>query len=266
MHGAQFVEGRDHAMAQGDVGLQQAADEGLLRLGRADANQHGRQLAARIDRRILVAQTPFDLGHQRVAVRRQRGRHVVGQLIAPEDVEQRFDQLVAGHRARRSNRLACHGLVGILNQASEHVEEGVGDEGNQPRRLGPLARAGFARRRHHRVDQRARGLEVLRRPRRRQERRHPGTDREVLEIAELLNLCQRIDAHLPRQVEERFGADTKIGILAAARRSVGDLAIAGRSQQRERAAPDVGLGIRQQHAAAMAPSSSSAAPRGGSSA
>ena len=63
MQRAQLVERRDHAMAQRDVGLEQAADERLLRFGGADADEHRRQLVPDVLRRLLVAQPPLDLGN-----------------------------------------------------------------------------------------------------------------------------------------------------------------------------------------------------------
>ena len=64
---------------------------------------------------------------------------------------------------------------------------------------------------YHRLEQRARGVEILRRSWRGEKRRHAGADREVFEVAKLLDLGQRIDAHLPRQVEERLGANAEVG-------------------------------------------------------
>ena len=55
MQRAQLVERRDHAVAERDVGLQQAADERLLGLGGADADEHRRKLAPDVLRRVFVA-------------------------------------------------------------------------------------------------------------------------------------------------------------------------------------------------------------------
>ena len=76
----------------------------------------------------------------------------------------------------------------------------------------------------------------------------PGANREILEVAELLDLRQRIDVHLARQVEERLGPHAEVGILEHLDRRRADLAIAGRAEQRQRPPPDVGLGMQQQRA------------------
>ena len=65
MHDAQLIERRDDTMTQRDIGLQQAADECLLGLCRADSHENGRQLAANVERRVLVAQPFFDLRDDR---------------------------------------------------------------------------------------------------------------------------------------------------------------------------------------------------------
>ena len=54
--------------------------------------------------------------------------------------------------------------------------------------------------------------------------------------------------HLPRQIEERLGADPEVGVLEHLDRGGADLAIAGRAQERQRTAADIGLGMMQQHA------------------
>ena len=46
----------------------------------------------------------------------------------------------------------------------------------------------------------------------------PRADREVLEIAELLDLRERIDARFPRQIEQRFGPHADVGIAQQRRR------------------------------------------------
>ena len=80
MQRPELVERRDDAMPQRDVGLQQAADERLLGLGRPDAHQYGRQLAPDVLRRLDVAQYPFDLRDDVVAVAGERAGGFVDEL------------------------------------------------------------------------------------------------------------------------------------------------------------------------------------------
>ena len=104
-------------------------------------------------------------------------------------------------------------------------------------------------------------IEILCRAGRSQERGHPRPDREVLEVSELLDLRQRIDAHLARQIEQRFGANAKVGILEHRDRHCADLAIARCAEERQCPPPDIRFRVLQTACAAPAASSASAALR-----
>ena len=149
----------------------------------------------------------------RLPYRASAAAAVVDELGAVERREQRLDELVAGDRRRRADRFARDLIVLVANQRGEQIEKRVGHERDQARRLRAFARAIRTRRAHHGLEERPGRVEVLRGPGRGQKRRHPGADREILEIAQLLDLRQRIDVHLPRQIEERLGANPEVGVL-----------------------------------------------------
>ena len=177
------------------------------------------QLAPRIraarSRRAGAARSP---GLIALPKRRQRRRRVVGQLVARRA---RTSAARSARRAtivaRRSNRLPrdSSSIVAISCRSRSRNASGTRamSRAASARSRAPVV----ARRRHHRLDQRSRRVQVLRRPGRREERRHAGANREVLEVAELLNLRQRIDVHLARQVEQRLGAHARDPDPSAAR-------------------------------------------------
>ena len=74
----------------------------------------------------------------------------------------------------------------------------------------------------------------------------PALNREVLEIAELLDLAQGVDAGLAGQIQQRLGADADIRVAQHGRHALGDLVVAAGAQGGQRTAADVGIGMRQQ--------------------
>ena len=180
---------------------------------RTDAHEDARQLVPDILRRPLVVHPPFDFRNDLVAVSRQRARRLVDELGPIERRHERIHELVFGSDGRRSDGLPRDLLVSVADERREQIGERAGHEGHQARRFRPLSRAVGSRHADHGLEEPSRGIQVLRRTRRRQKRSHPGADREVLEVAELLNLRERIDAHLARQVQERFRPNAEVGIL-----------------------------------------------------
>ena len=94
---------------------------------------------------------------RRRSARRGRGRRAAARISSSRTTV-----------ARRSNRFARDSLVGILDQPAEQIEKRVGDQRDErarPRRV--RARRSGPGARHHRLHQRARRVEVLRRAGRR---------------------------------------------------------------------------------------------------
>ena len=106
----------------------------------------------------------------------------------------------------------------------------------------PISRAASARSRRpslagrprHRLDHEPRRVEVLRGPRSGEKCRRSGADREVLEVAELLDLPQRIDARFARQIQQRLGSHAEIGIAQHRRHPIRDLIVLTRAQDGQR--------------------------------
>ena len=117
VHEAQLVQGRDDAVPQRDVGLEQPADERLLRFGRTDPDEDRRQLATQVERRALVAERRLDVRNDRVPEARQRGRGVLHQLVSLEGRHQRLDQLLA-RNAYRQNRIAARATASSSSRMS----------------------------------------------------------------------------------------------------------------------------------------------------
>ena len=177
MERPQLVERGDDAVPQRDVSLQQAADQRLLGLRGADADEHGRKLAPDVLRRVLVAQACFDFGDDVVAVTRQRVRRVVDELRSTERL--RSAAATSSSRVRPSrlgSPAARRRSFSSRMQGHEQVEERSGTSA--------ISRAASARSRDavgardldHRLEERARRVEILRRSGRGEKRRHPGAD------------------------------------------------------------------------------------------
>ena len=86
------------------------------------------------------------------------------------------------------------------------------DRPDQAGRLGPIALPLGPAAARHAFDHQPGSLEILCGAGRGQKRRGAGPDREVLEVAELLDLAQRVDAGLTGQIEQRLGPNAHIRV------------------------------------------------------
>ena len=215
--GAQLVERGDDAVADRPVRLEQAGDERLLGLRGADPQQHRRQLAAHFDRDVLgpaarrrssaPPRCPAARALRRLPPPAPGGR-------APGSGPAR-----SSSRTRRwAARMACRATSALSSAMS-----GGRRSTNVASWIAPIRRAASARSRRPsgpplramRFDHEPRRVEVLRRARRGKKRRDAGPDREVLEVPELLDLAQRVDAGLAGQIQQRLGANADIRDRAA---------------------------------------------------
>ena len=99
---------------------------------------------------------------------------------------------------------------------------------------------------HHRVEDHARCFDILGRARLRQERYHRRSDREVLEVSELLDSLQRIDVRMVSDEQQRARANRELGVVEQPlhRGRHGD--VASSIEEDDSPAADVRVGVRQQ--------------------
>ena len=197
-HRPQLVQRRDHAVADGPVGLEQTRDQRLLRFRTADPQQHRRQLTPHFDGTSSDRNACDNGVTTAIAKPGQRVGGILGQLRAAERDHQRQGELLAAHPVRGTHRLAGHLEVLVGNQRRQQIEQEcrVVHRSDEPRRLGAVAPPLDAGGPGHGLDHEPRGIEILRPPRGGEKRGRSRADGEVLEIAQLLNLPQRIDARL----------------------------------------------------------------------
>ena len=235
-------------MAQRRIGVQQAADQHLLGLDRADPHQHGRQLAPDVERARFILEAAGDLGHDGVAEPGQRPAGRVAQLGATERIEQRRRRCLRGPgRARfRSPATPPRDPASAISAGSIGEKAGTS----------AMSRAASARSRAPSGP----GERIIASMIRWAASRFwagPGEARNAAMPARIeksaksprrLDLGQRIDPALTRQIEQRLGADPEVGVVEQGNRIRPDLAVAGGGQQRQRPLPDVSLRVQQQRA------------------
>ena len=219
----------------------QPFNQHLQRDRRADPYEHLRNLASDRQRHVIVAEALRESRHQRVAISRQPLGRIGGEFGSSQRIEQRGHDLFAHDDRRRRNRLPRDRIPRIRNQPDEQIGEQTGHERQDARGLQPIRNPLLPLGVRHRLEQHARGIEILRRPRRGEKRRHSGADGEVLDVAKLLELPKRIDTHFAGHVQQRFGPDPQIGIAQHVDRLAADRRVSRRAQHRQRAAPDVGF-------------------------
>ena len=232
-------------MPQRGIRVQHAADQHLFGLDGADAHQDRGQLAPHVERHAIVVYPARELPNDDVAEPREGLGGIVVDLRPADRSDQRVDQrlvrIVADHGASGLDRLPHDIQVGVREQGRQHLLESRGNERDQPGGFGALAAALAASSVRHRRQNRARGIEILRGSWRGEERRHPRSYREVGEVSELLDLRERIDALLPREVQQRFCPHRQVGIPEERHGVCGDLPVAGSRQEGQCALPNVGL-------------------------
>jgi hypothetical protein len=144
------------------------------------------------------------------------------------------------HVRRGADGLAGDRRVGIREQRPEEVVERRRHPREQSRGLLALAHGIRTTRGDHRLEQRARGLGVVRRG---EERGDPRADREIGEVAELLDHLERIGAFLARDVQQRLGADADVRVAEKAAGGSRDLWIAAPPEHPEHPAPHLRRGM-----------------------
>ena len=119
----QLVQGRDHAVSDGPVGLEQARDQRLLRCRTADPQQHRWQLPPHFDRHLVRSQRLRQRRDHRLAKVGQCLGGILGQLRAAERDHQRSGELLAANPVRGAHRLAGHLEVLVRNQRRQQIEQ-----------------------------------------------------------------------------------------------------------------------------------------------
>ena len=158
--GAQLVQGCDHTVPERGVGIEQAAHEHLLGLGRADPDEDGRQLATNLDIGALVAEGG-DLWNDSGAKPGERFGRFVGEVGTCEGRHQRGDELLTRDDSRRADCQTSHLFVLVHHEPDKQIDELRGNQRHQPRRFGTIAASVCAGRVDHRLEQRARRFQVL---------------------------------------------------------------------------------------------------------
>ena len=120
-------------------------------------------------------------------------------------VDDPMRELPLAEQPGRADRLVCNVRGIVLEQLAQLAVERVGHDANHPRCLDPAAQPFFPSLGHHPLQQQLRRLEVLGTAGPGQERDHRAADREVREVAELLDQRQRVGVGVPRHVEQCFG-------------------------------------------------------------
>ncbi len=163
-----------------------------------------------VGRRVEIGQVVAKRPHHTITKSGERLARVVGKRRIAETVDDPADQLALVQPAD-----GAHGMTHLLSVAGdEHrpdlILEAVGQDREQAGRLEPGARLVVLQ---HAIEQDARRVEVLVPARLRKERHHGGADREVLELAKLLDPIERIDLRVVCHVEERLRSHGEVGIV-----------------------------------------------------
>ena len=93
----------------------------------------------------------------------------------------------------------------------------------------------------HRLEHQPGRLEVLRRPRGCEEGDRTGADGESFDVAEFLDLAERVEPDFPREIEQRLGADADVRIAQHHGRLVRNLLVTAGAEQRECAPSDLAV-------------------------
>ena len=206
----------DHAQPQGDVGFEQVMDEQARAGLGADPRHDVGDLAAQRQRHRRFVEQPRQRRQRR---RPERAERVVRGAADGVVLEPRRD----GRHQIQARRLGgggdgVRGDLGILvgdqrRQIGQLRADVAGQAAEQHRRLDAGAAPFRAALAGHRPEQHARRFEVLVAAGPAVERDHAGADREVGEVAEGVDLGQRIDLGVVRQPEQRLGPHLDVGIV-----------------------------------------------------
>ena len=201
----QLVQRGDDAHAQDRVAGEQALHEHGLRGRGANRLQGGGQLVAGRRRSVGIDQSIANRADHTVAHPAERLDDRLGERRLLDAVDDPMRELPLAEQAGRTDRFVRDVRGIVLEQLAQLAVEHVGHDANHPRRLDPAALPFFPRLGHHPLQQQLRRLEVLGAAGPGQERDHRAADREVREVAELLDERQRVGVGVPRHVEQRFG-------------------------------------------------------------
>ena len=182
-----------------------------------------RDLAARLDGHRRVGQVVAQRSHHRVAEAPQGFGHHVGQRGLADAIEQQEDE-PRGCRSCPTARTASAATSGSGSGAGGELQgRARGTSAPTPgNRSGirPMSRAASIRTRcasgpgsvDHLLEQHSRRRQVLRGPGMRQVGHEGRADREVGEVAQLLDSGEGIQVRVAGEVEQRLGADLEVGI------------------------------------------------------
>ncbi len=226
--------------------VEHAFGEDLVRRPGTDGLQHHGHLAADLDRHVVVEE-----------VVAQRADDAVAELR--EGVGRRFDELGLGQvfhdvtdersllqPADCRNRRSSHLGIIVGNQLAQLPLEHVGEEGQQARGFEAGALTGRALLVDHASEHQTCRVQVLRAPGPRQEGDERGADREVLEVAKLLDARDRVDVVEGREIQERLGSHLERRIVQQDLNLVLDGDVAGARQHGDGMPPDLRFGVAQQ--------------------
>ncbi len=151
-----------------------------------------------------------------------------------------------GEQTGGPHRLAGHLRGVVLEQLAQLAVEHVGHQANHPGGLGAAAQTCLARLVHHPLEHQLRRLEVLRASGPGQKRDHRRADREVGEVADLLDEGQRIGVGVPRHIEQRLGAHLEMRVAEQFLDFTAHREDVGLRQQRHGPQPHLGRLVGQQ--------------------